>query len=127
VTAKVLIVEDDAELQELYLAMLETVDCQAIQVYDGREALATMQDTLPDLIILDLILDEMSGLDFFAEIKQDPRSTDIPVVVVSVLPQERCQELLDTDPRTVFLRKPFRRLQLLEAVLRGLGYSTGSS
>ena len=112
----ILIVEDDGELQELYIAMLESVDCEIIQAYDGVDALEKLAETTPDLIILDLLLDEMMGDEFLLDIRQKSQYTGIPVIIVSVLPIERCQHLLDGDPKTVFLRKPFRRRQLLDVV-----------
>jgi CheY-like chemotaxis protein len=115
-TGKILIIEDDEELQELYVNMLDQVDCEIVQAYDGGEGLEKLTADTPDVIVLDIILDEMMGDELFAKLKQDPRYADIPIVVVSVLPIERCKHLLEMDPRTVFLRKPFRRAELLEAI-----------
>lgn len=123
-THTILIVEDDDELHEIYLAMLETVDCRIIQAYDGLEALEKLVDTTPDLILLDIVLDEMMGDEFLLEIRRRSRYADIPVVIVSVLPIERCHHLLERDSKTVFLRKPFRRGQLLDAVESGLAKSS---
>jgi len=116
-----MIVEDDRELQELYAAMLEAVDCQLIQVYDGKDALEKLQDTVPDLLILDIILDEMMGDVLFSAIKDDPRYRAIPTIIVSVLSPGQCQHLLEMSPETTFLRKPFRKEHLLEAIVRNLG------
>ena len=116
----VLSVEDDDELQEIYAAMLKETDCQITPAYDGEEAWDRLQETTPDLILLDLILDEMMGDQLFAKIKQSPRHRDIPIVVVTVLSAEGCRQLLEVDPRTLFLRKPFQKAQLLEVVQRGL-------
>lgn len=112
----ILIVEDDGELQELYSTMLEDVDCQIIQAFDGIEALKKLEETVPDVMVLDIILDEMMGDELFERIKQEPEYAAIPIIIVSVLPAERCQHLLEMDPETVFLRKPFRRWQLVDAV-----------
>jgi CheY-like chemotaxis protein len=119
-TSRILLVEDDKDLQELYVSMLESSDYQIAQAYDGGEALVRLEEAGADLIVLDIILDEMMGDDFYMRIKQDGRFAGIPVVVVSALPVERCQPMLEADPTTVFLRKPFRRKQLLEALERGL-------
>ena len=119
-TFRILLVEDDEDLQEIYLSMLEGNGWQIAQAYDGHEALEQLEQAEADLIVLDIILDEMMGDDFYMRIKQDGRFAGIPVVVVSALPVERCQPMLEADPTTVFLRKPFRRKQLLEALERGL-------
>lgn len=120
-TTKILLVEDDEELQEIYVSMLAAQDYQIVQAYDGVDALERLEETRADLIVLDIVLDEMMGDEFYTRIKQDARYADIPVVVVSVLSPERCQQMLESDPTTAFLRKPFGRGQLLEAIERGLG------
>jgi CheY-like chemotaxis protein len=91
-----------------------------VEDYDGGEALDRLAEIEPDLILLDIILDEMMGDDLFRQIKQMPEYADLPVIIVSVLPESRVRELLELDPRTLFLRKPFRREQLLEAIRRNL-------
>jgi twitching motility two-component system response regulator PilH len=117
-SATIMIVEDDEELQELYLAMLGEIDYQIVQAFDGVEALQKLEETRPDVMLLDIILDEMMGDELYMRLKQDPRYAKIPIIIVSVLPVERCQRLLDMDSGTVFLRKPFRRRQLVDAIER---------
>ena len=120
-TIRILLVEDDKDLQEIYLTMLEGNGWQIGQAYDGREALEQLEEAGADLIVLDIILDEMMGDEFYMRIREDARFAEIPVVVVSALPEERCQHILTLDPTTAFLRKPFRRQQLQEAIEKGLG------
>jgi len=116
----ILIVEDDTELQDLYAAMLEHTDCRIAQAYDGLDAWDRLQETTPDLILLDIILGEMMGDEFFTRVKQEPASRDVPIAIVSVLAPEACRHLLAMDRRTMFLRKPFRKADLLDLVEKGL-------
>jgi CheY-like chemotaxis protein len=120
-TFRILLVEDDEDLQEIYLSMLDGNGWQIVQAYDGYEALEQLEQSDFDLLVLDIILDEMMGDELYMRLKQDERFERIPVVVVSALPEQRCQYLLEVDPTTVFLRKPFRRQQLQEAIEEGLG------
>ena len=120
-TPTLMIVEDDRELQELYSAMLEGLGCEIAIVEDGVEALDGLAVIQPDVVILDILLDRMMGDEFHRRMRQDPRHRDTPVVVVSVLSRDRCEEMLEMDSHTVFLRKPFRKRDLVEAVARGLG------
>ena len=120
-TATLMIVEDDGELQELYSAMLEGLGCDIVLVGDGVEALENLETTEPDVVILDILLDRMMGDEFHRRMREDPRHRETPVVVVSVLSRDRCEEMLEMDSHTVFLRKPFRKRDLVEAVARGLG------
>lgn len=122
---RILIVEDDEDLQEIYRAMLADTGYELAPAYDGLDALERLEEAAPDLILLDIVLDEMMGDDLFMRIKADPRFTDIPVVVVSVFGAERCREIVAADPRTQFLRKPFRSEDLVAAVRRGLAQSFG--
>ena len=122
-TTRILFVEDDEELQEIYASMLGAHDYQIVLAYDGVDALERLEEARPDLIVLDIILDEIMGDDFFVRIKQDARYAEIPVVVVSALPAERSQPMIAMDPTTAFLRKPFGRRQLLEAIEKGLSAS----
>jgi len=121
---RLLIVEDDPELQELYTTMLDSLECEISRAFDGGEALEKMDEARPDLLILDIILDELMGDVLFRQIRQMPRYAGLPIVVVSVLSADRCRELLDLDDKTIFLRKPFQRGQLLEAVRTGLSIQT---
>ncbi len=121
---KILIVEDDFELQELYTLMLEGIDCDMVRAFDGQEALDKLADVLPDLVILDILLDRVMGDEVFAQMRQDARYADIPVVVVSVLSADRCAGLMSMDDHSSFLRKPFRREELLEAVTEALAHKT---
>jgi CheY-like chemotaxis protein len=113
---RILVVEDDEELQEYYVMMFEGLDYQVIQALDGKEALEKLGEVAPDLIILDILLDEMMGDALFVQLKRDPLYAEIPVVIASVLPPESNKELLGMDPKTVYLQKPFTRRQLLEVV-----------
>jgi CheY-like chemotaxis protein len=119
-TARILVVEDDRELQELYATMLGNMDLQIVRAYDGEEAWEKLQEWTPDLVILDILLDDMMGDTLFLKAKEDPLLKDTPIIIASVLSLERCQHLIDMDARTVFLRKPFRREDLVHAVKKGL-------
>jgi CheY-like chemotaxis protein len=114
----ILIVEDDRELQELYGEMLENVDCQIIPAYDGEAAWQKLQTTVPDLILVDIILGETMGDGLFARVREDSRYKGIPIVVVSVLSasSRQCRRMREIDPNVVFLRKPFQKAQLLDQV-----------
>jgi chemosensory pili system protein ChpA (sensor histidine kinase/response regulator) len=107
--------------------MLEDLECQVIRTYDGGEALEKLKETVPNLIILDIILDEVMGYTFFEKMKQEARYADIPVIIVTVLLERDCQDLVEMDPRTIVLEKPFKKGHLLEAVERGLKPGEGYS
>jgi response regulator RpfG family c-di-GMP phosphodiesterase len=79
-----------------------------------------LQETIPDLILPDIILGEMMGDEFLIRVKQEPAYRDVPIAIVSVLAPETCWHLLKMDRRTLYLRKPFRKAELLNVVEKGL-------
>jgi CheY-like chemotaxis protein len=115
-TRKILIVEDDEELQEYYAIMFEDLDYEIAQALDGGHALEVLKHTAPDLIILDILLDEMMGDAVFYFLKQNPEFAEIPVIIASVLPPESSANVISKDPKTIYLQKPFTRRKLLEVV-----------
>lgn len=123
---RILIVEDDPELQELYGMMLEGLDCELVRAWDGQEALQKLIDPVPDLVILDILLDKAMGDEVFDRMRQETGHASIPVIVASVLSFDRCEDLMDMDERTFFLRKPFRREELLEMVRKAFAAGGGA-
>lgn len=87
-TKKILIVEDDKFLSLVLKGRLEKEGVSVIQAFDGKEALDVLKKDIPDLILLDLIMPNMSGFEFLEILRQDPQYRTIPVVVISNLGQE---------------------------------------
>jgi len=80
---RVLLVEDDAALAQMYRVKLER-DGYTVQVAgDGEEALGMLAAELPDLIFLDVRLPRMDGLAFLERLRDEPRTKNVPVVIVS--------------------------------------------
>ena len=80
---RVLLVEDDAELAELLLALLESHNVETFLAKDGREAIRLSQEIKPDLLILDLILPQMDGFGVVEWLHQHDRLYSTPLVVYS--------------------------------------------
>jgi len=121
-----MIVENEEDMQHLYSMILEKLDCEIIRAYDGGEALQKLEETTPDLIILDILLNEVMGYTFFEKIRQEARYADVPVIITTVLNAAQCRDLVDIDPRTVYIEKPFQIEHLREAVAEGLKLTKGS-
>ena len=71
-TPFVLIVEDDTELSEIFAFILQAADLQTEVVRDGLLALNRIKETLPDLIILDMHLPNVSGATILTQLRQEP-------------------------------------------------------
>ena len=115
----ILIVDDDREIVEFIKAILKTKNYDAVGAYDGEEALKLMETMRPDLIITDLRMPKMSGLEFCRAIKSNSVTENIPILVVTSLaaevdkPEDFWRQGLGCDE---FLAKPFDPLALLGRV-----------
>ncbi len=115
--SRVLVVDDDPGMLELMEVYISRQGFQVIGVPSGEDALGTLDDTQPDLVILDLVLPGMGGLDVLRQLKQAlPR---VPVVMVSGHGQAR--NIVESMRRGAsdFLRKPFE-LEELDRVLQNV-------
>jgi len=99
----ILVVEDDAATCEFIAEMLSSHGYAVRTAADGAQARAQVSASLPTLVILDLILPEVSGLQLIAEWRSDPRTADLPVFVLTnkdLTPKER--EYLRANTRAFF-------------------------
>ncbi len=117
----VMIVEDDQSFHDLYTAMLEDTDYRIIRAYDGDDAWAKLEEKKPDLIILDILLDMVTGDTFFLYLKGIPEYEDIPVIIVSSSHKRDYKNLRDVDPNHVFLNKTVAREKLIEEIKTKIG------
>lgn len=85
---KILVAEDDRFLLKVYTAKLKEAGYTVITCNDGAEALVKAQQTLPDLIMLDMIMPKKNGFDVLLELKANPKLQAVPVIILSSLGQE---------------------------------------
>jgi CheY-like chemotaxis protein len=82
---KVLIIEDDVILMRFYNKLLTAEGYEVEMADDGREGIRKIKSTKPSLILLDIMLPEMNGIEVLEIIKANPETKDIPVVVLTNL------------------------------------------
>ena len=114
---KIMIVEDEKAFQDLYTVMFEDKGYDIICAYDGDEAMAKLEEEKPDVIILDMLLDMVTGDTFFLYLKGMPEYADIPVLVISALSEKQYKNLRKIDPNLVYIEKSYlTKERLLEEV-----------
>ena len=117
---RVLIVDDSALARRNLRQILESADCEVDEAEDGLSALERYFLEKPDVVLLDLVMRGMYGLDVLEKIRQlDPLAK---VVVVSADVQTSSQQLVDQAGAKAFITKPFDREEIigtLKAVLGG--------
>ena len=102
--------------------VLEDEQYQVSILQEGKEAVAKVRNLLPDLLILDLKLGNMSGQDILEEIKNDRVTADIPVILytAAVLEAVQVSKLIESSPQryngVYLLKKPFELNDLLDKV-----------
>ena len=84
---KILIIEDDKFLRELIAKKLLKEGFEIEEAIDGEEGLRKIKEVKPDLVLLDLILPGIDGFEVLKNIKEDPKLSLIPVVILSNLGQ----------------------------------------
>jgi len=82
---RVLVIEDDPAQLSFITAALTTPDWQVVEATNGREGLQRMQEALPDVIVLDLMMPEMDGFEFMATLQANVAWQNVPVFVVTAL------------------------------------------
>ena len=87
VVKKILLVEDDPFLSSLLKNRLTKEGVEVTHAKDGEEALLSLKDNKPDLILLDLILPKKSGFEVMEGMRQDPQLQNAPIIIISNLGQ----------------------------------------
>ena len=116
-----MIVEDDEVFHELYAEMLEDTDYEITRVYDGDEALEKLEEMKPDLIVLDVLLDMVTGDTFFLYLKSMPDCVDIPIIIISNSKKRDYKNLLEMDKSLIFLDKTITKEQLIQEIKAKIG------
>ena len=87
-SARILVVDDEPDISALVAYQLARESYRVSTAADGMEAMAAIERELPDLVILDLMLPGMSGLDVLAEIRKREESRDLPVILLTARREE---------------------------------------
>jgi DNA-binding response OmpR family regulator len=112
----ILIVDDTAENIDLLKAVLESRDYVVKTASNGAEALKSIEESIPDLVVLDVMMPEMSGYEVCQAIRQKPETALLPVVMLTALdPASEKVKGLEAGADD-FLSKPINQAELLARV-----------
>jgi two-component system, cell cycle response regulator DivK len=113
---KVLIVDDNRASRDLIRAILKPVHCHMIEATHGQEALDLVEQEQPDLVLLDIDMPGLSGLEVVKRIRENPSLADLPVVAVTAFAMESDRKKGMTAGFTAYLTKPIRAAILRQQV-----------
>jgi len=114
----VLIVDDEASIRRFLRHLLEQEGYDVLEAATGKEAISRTEREKPDLVLLDLRLPDMTGFEILSEIKAKPETSEIPVIILSIVQdREEGFRLGASD----YLTKPVDRDRLMERIQRLIG------
>jgi len=113
---KVLLVDDDPKSLRFYEAILGEKNYDLIKAATGKEALELTTSHLPDLILLDIILPDIDGMEVTRRIRQDETAKNIPIILITSLDDTETKEIGLESGAEEFLTKPVRPVELTARV-----------
>ncbi|MCK5574597.1 MAG: response regulator [Sphingomonadales bacterium] len=122
--AKILFIDDDQSIQEIVSLYLKDAGHMVHSTLTGAEGIKFASVDRPDLILLDMALPEMDGIEVIRTLKADPATANIPVVVLTVHDREDMPASLDQQDIVGYLQKPVAMKALQDAVNEALDRHT---
>lgn len=121
------VVEDDENIREIIRCSLESCGLRVTGFEDAVEMFGTLSNHLPDIILLDLMLPRMDGLDALKQLKADARSSHIPILILTAKSSETDKVAgLDLGADD-YITKPFGVLELMARVRAALRRASGAA
>ena len=116
VKKNVIVVEDEPDAAEMFAEMMRVTGFDVIKLYSSTPAIGTIRAEMPDLVILDIMMPDVSGLEVLRYMRREPELQNIPVILVSAksMPAD-IQEGMDAGASRYFT-KPVGFLELKNAV-----------
>jgi two-component system cell cycle response regulator DivK len=118
---KILIVEDNDLNLKLFRDLLEANGYLTVETKDGMKATDLVRMEKPDLILMDIQLPEISGLDVTRKIKADKSIADIPIIAVTAFAMKDDEEKILRAGCEAYISKPISIMHFLETVKKFLG------
>ncbi|MBW7888806.1 MAG: response regulator [Bacteroidetes bacterium] len=116
-TAKILVVDDDRSVTDLVQVILESEGCTVVKAHNGKEGLELAEKEKPDLIILDLVMPEVSGFNVAYQLKHNPATYTIPVMIMTSMEiDDETREQLQGFVVTLMKKSGFTKRDLLNEI-----------
>ncbi len=125
---RVLIVDDEPSTAEMFRLMLDQAGFEAFVVHGTGTAINAIRRYRPDLLLVDVMMPGVSGLELCRYVRRDPDLTHLPIVMISAKSQPEDEAAGLAAGATIYLTKPVSKHDLLRGVERGLqAYAPPSS
>jgi len=120
-TKTVMIVEDNELNMKLFRDLIEAHGYRTVQTRSGLTAMELARETRPDLILMDIQLPEISGLDVTRQLKADPELRSIPVIAVTAFAMKGDEERIRQGGCEAYISKPISVVRFIETIKSFLG------
>ena len=120
----VLIIEDEVDAADMFAEMMRVSGYRVLKTSSSTPAFTMMSTEKPDVVILDIMMPDISGLDILRQMRKNPELAGIPVVVVSAKSMPADIKLGMEAGAFIYLTKPVGFVELKEAIERALGGSS---
>lgn len=115
----ILYIEDERPTNKLVCELLDLVGYKAVGATSGEQGLALMRERKPDLLLLDLMMPNLAGVDVYRVMKKDRDLADIPVIIISAKVPEKGRTIVEgLPPVDDYVTKPFDLERLAHSVKR---------
>jgi CheY-like chemotaxis protein len=115
----ILVVDDEPLIAMALEAALEDAGYEVVTAANGRQGLERLAEARADLVLLDMMMPVMSGPAMLAAMVAQPELAEIPVIILSSLPEPTIRN--NTDGAAAIIRKPYTADQVLGAIAQALG------
>jgi len=116
----ILYIEDNEYNRKIVRQLLSHTSYRLVEAVDGESGVTLAQQTLPQLILMDVQLPKMSGHEATRILRQDPRTRDIPIIVITSFALSGDRELATAAGATGYLAKPYSPRELIALIRKYL-------
>ncbi len=121
---KIMIIDDEPDMVTFLKTLCEENGFETESAMDGNEGIEKIKNFIPDLITLDVVMPNRTGIGFYRDLKKDDKLKDIPVLILSGV--DAYQQFFGKDYKTMpkpeaFVEKPINKAELLELIKKHIG------
>ena len=109
----IMVVDDSLTVRKVTCRLLEREGCDVLTAKNGVEAIEILQDSIPDVMLIDLEMPKMNGFELIEKVRANPETAHIPMIIISSRTAEKHRKIAQDLGVNIFLGKPYKEDELL--------------
>lgn len=109
----IMVVDDSLTVRKVTCRLLEREGCEVLIAKNGKEAIEILQDSIPDVMLIDLEMPKMNGFELIEWVRANPETAHIPMIIISSRTAEKHRKIAQDLGVNIFLGKPYKEEELL--------------